>query len=386
MIPYGRQSITQADVEAVIEALRSDFLTQGPTIPRFERAVSERVASRHAVAVSSATAALHLTCRALELGPGDRLWTSPITFVASANCAQYCGAEVDFVDISLADYNMDVGALEAKLQNAARDNRLPKIVMPVHFAGASCDMISIKRVCDRYGVTIVEDAAHAVGSTYAGTAVGSCKYSAAAVFSFHPVKVVTTGEGGVITTNDERVAEEIRLLRSHGITRDRSRFQQTDDGGWYYELQQLGYNYRLTDLQAALGCSQLARLDRFIDRRNQLARAYQEQLQDLPLVLPKLSTVNTSAFHLYVVRVDQAKTRVTRRDLYDSLLQHGIGANVHFIPVHLQPYYRRQGFARGDFPNAELYYDTALTLPLFPELSEDQQRFITTSIRRALSG
>ena len=381
MIPYGRQAISAQDEDAVIEVLRSDWLTQGPLVPRFEQVVAAKVGARHGVAVNSATSALHIACMALGLGPGDRLWTSPITFVASSNCALYCGAAVDFVDIDARTYNMGVPALAEKLEAAQRTNTLPKIVMPVHFAGQSADMVGIHALAQRYGFRIIEDASHAVGGEYRGAPIGNCAYSDIAVFSFHPVKIITTAEGGMAMTNDAQLARRMQLLRSHGTTRVPEEMQEVDPGAWYYEQLALGYNYRMTDLHAALGVSQHQRIDEFVGRRRELARAYDEMLRDLPLKLPAQYSDGRSAFHLYVVQTDRARGAVDRRVLFDRLRAAGIGVNVHYIPVHLQPYYRKLGFRPGQFPQAEEYYANAISLPMYFGLSSAQQEQVVAALR-----
>lgn len=380
MIPYGRQEIDDADVAAVVQALRSDLITQGPIIPRFEAAIAARCEAAHGVAVSSGTAALHLACLAMDLGPGDRLWTSPISFVASANCALYCGAQVDFVDIDPVTRTMSVSALADKLMNAERTGELPRIVVPVHFAGLSCDMAAINVLAQRYGFRVLEDACHALGGSYRGRPVGSCLWSDAAVFSFHPVKGVTTGEGGMVVTNDSEVARRVTGLRSHGITRDRGGLEDPGQGPWYYEQQELGFNYRLTDLQAALGLSQLSRLADWVRRREALADRYDEAFAFLPLLLPKRPDRIDSAWHLYVVEVEEAKASQSRRSVFDELRAAGVGVNVHYIPIHTQPYYRRLGFRLGQFPAAEAYYQQAITLPLFPGLCQADQDYVVKSV------
>jgi UDP-4-amino-4,6-dideoxy-N-acetyl-beta-L-altrosamine transaminase len=383
MIPYGRQSVSQSDIDAVVEVLRSDRLTQGPAIERFERCVAEYAGSRHAVAVSNGTAALHLACLAAGLGQGDLLWTSPITFVASANCGRYCGADVDFVDIDPRTYDMSPEALEAKLVVARREGRLPKVVIPVHLAGQPCDMARIARLAEEYGFTVIEDAAHAIGATYRDSRTGDGAYSAMTVFSFHPVKMVTTGEGGMVLTNGQALAERITLLRSHGITRDSALMDREPDGGWYYQQIELGFNYRMTDLKAALGTSQMTRIDQFLERRRQIAARYDAGLADLPLMLPCQSSDSVSAWHLYVVRLNPAARR-SRAEVYDALQAAGIGVNVHYIPVHLQPYYRRLGFGPGMFPEAEAYYESALSLPLFPTLTAGEQDSVIAALTEVL--
>ena len=383
MIPYGRQDIRQSDIESVVEVLNSDWLTQGPAVPRFESVVADYCGVRHAVAVNSATSALHLACLALGLGPGDILWTSPNTFVASANCARYCGAEVDFVDIDPDTYNLCIKALAAKLETAERDGRLPKVLVPVHFSGQSCPMEEIRELANRYGFRIIEDASHAIGGKYLGLPVGSCCFSDITVFSFHPVKVVTSGEGGMAVTNDFSLHEKMALLRSHGIIRDLQRMEEDPHGGWYYQQIELGYNYRLTDIQAALGLSQLSRLDEYVQRRNELARRYDSMLVGLPLQTPSVSPVSYSAFHLYVIRIKSQKHG--RRQIFDALRAEGIGVNVHYIPVHTQPYYRQRGFRQGDFPVAEAYYEEAVSLPMYPTLTDTQQEEIVKALRSAIN-
>ena len=380
MIPYGRQDIDEADIAAVVSVLRSDWLTQGPEIPRFEAAMAARCGTQGAVAVSSATAALHLACRVLDIGPGDVGWTVPNTFVASANCLRYCGAEVDFVDIDSKTLNLSVPALAEKLQRAKRAGLLPKVVIPVHFAGRPCDMAAIGALSQEYGFRIIEDASHAVGARYGAAAVGACAHSDMTVFSFHPVKVMTTGEGGMVTARDPAVLKRLARLRSHGITRDTEEMEGPCEGPWYYQQVELGFNYRMTDLQAALGYSQLARLDRFLARRRALARRYDELLEAFPLARPPLD--DASAWHLYVVRLWDA-TR--RRPVFEALRNVGIGVNVHYIPVHLQPDYRRLGFQPGDYPVAETYYEGALSLPLHARLTDAEQDFVVAALREALA-
>jgi UDP-4-amino-4,6-dideoxy-N-acetyl-beta-L-altrosamine transaminase len=382
-IPYGRQSVTDDDVQAVVDVLRSDFLTQGPAVPAFERAVAEACGAAHAVAVNSATSALHLACLALGVGPGDLVWTSPITFVASANCARYCGADVDFVDIDPATYNLSVPALAEKLEVAARSGRLPKVVVPVHLAGAPCDMAGIAELARRYGFRVLEDASHAVGARHGETPVGACTLSDIAVFSFHPVKIITTGEGGMALTNDRGLARRMELLRSHGVTREPAEMAEAPHGGWYYEQTALGFNYRMTDLQAALGRSQLARLEASIAARHRVADRYDRALAPLPLVTPRRPAAGRSAFHLYVVLVEDGAP-ADRRRVFDHLREHGVGVNVHYIPVHLQPDYRRLGFRPGSFPVAERYYARALSLPMFPTLTEAQQDRVVSLLEGVL--
>jgi len=385
MIPYGRQDITQADVDAVTDVLRSDFITQGPTIPRFEQAVTSRVGAAHGVAVNSATSALHVACAALHLGPGDILWTVPNTFVASANCGRYCGADIDFVDIDSFTWNLSVPALKEKLVAARRDDRLPSVVVPVHFGGQPTDQEEIWNLAQEYDFRVLEDASHSVGASRNGEPAGSCRWSDIAVFSFHPVKIVTTAEGGMALTNDAELAERMRMLRSHGITRNPARLQlaAAPPPAWYYEQHLLGFNYRMTDIHAALGLSQLARLDGYVERRNALARRYEESLATLPLQLPGIRPGNHSAFHLYVIRLVEPRAGAHRR-VFDELRRHGIGVNLHYTPVHLQPYYRALGFREGMFPAAEAYGESAISLPLFPIMTEQQQDTVVTVLRKAL--
>jgi len=375
MIPYGRQDIRQEDIDRVVEVLRSDFLTQGAQVPVFEAAVAAATGAAHAVAVNSATSALHVACLALGLGPGDFLWTSPITFVASANVGRLCGAEVDFVDIDPETFNMSPVALEAKLERAAAAGRLPKVLMPVHMAGQSCDMEAIGALARRYGVRVIEDASHAIGGRLNGVPVGACADSDIAVFSFHPVKIVTTAEGGVATTNDADLAQKMQLYRSHGVTRDPALMDRDSEGGWYYQQIALGLNYRMTELQAALGVSQMTRLGEYVARRNQLADRYDAALGNLPLKRPGRQPGACSAFHLYVVRVGDRQ----RAPVFARLRDADIGVNVHYIPVHLQPYWRDLGFRPGQFPQAEAYYRGAISIPLYPGLTaQDQDRVIAT--------
>ena len=380
MIPYGRQDISEDDIAAVAEVLRSDFLTQGPAVPRFEAAVAERVGAGHGVAMNSATSALHVACAALGLGPGDALWTSPITFVASANCALYCGASVDFVDIDPDTFNMDPAALARKLAATPAERR-PKIVVPVHMGGQSADMAAIAALGAEFGFRIVEDASHAIGGTYRGRPVGSGAHADVTVFSFHPVKIVTTAEGGMAMTNDPDLAARMGRLRSHGITRAPEEMTEPSHGPWYYQQIELGWNYRLTDVQAALGLSQLARLDAYVARRNALAERYDRLLADLPLALPGRQAQTLSAFHLYVVRVPEARHRA----VFERLREAGIGVQLHYIPVHMQPHYRAMGFAEGDFPEAERYYRRAISLPLYPTLTEAEQDTVVARLKEALA-
>lgn len=385
MIPYGRQLIDQADIDAVTEVLRSDFLTQGPAVPTFERVVATRCGAAHAVAANSATSALHIACLALGVGPGDLVWTSPITFVASANCALYCGAEVDFVDIDPRTYNLSPDCLEEKLVAAERAGRLPKVVIPVHLAGQSCDMAAIHALGQRYGFRIIEDASHAVGADYLGRPVGDCRYSDITIFSFHPVKIVTTGEGGIALTNSAELAEAMALYRSHGITRDPTQMEREPDGGWYYEQVALGFNYRMTDMQAALGSSQMTRLDTFVARRRALAARYDAAFAGLDIVRPWQDPATDSSWHLYVIRLDQRRNPVGHRAAYDRLRADGIGVNLHYMPVYLQPYYRRLGFTPGHCPEAEHYYAEAISIPLYAGLTDEDQDKVVAAVRAAVS-
>lgn len=378
-IPYSRQEISDADIAAVADVLRSPFLTQGPAIERFEAEFAALHKSKHAVAVCNATAALHLACLALGVGRGDLVWTSPISFVASANCALYCGADVDFVDIDPVTRNMSVDALAERLAVAERDGRLPKVVVPVDFSGLPCDLEEIRSLADRYGFKIISDSSHAVGATYRGEPIG--RYADISVFSFHPVKIVTTGEGGLCLTDDAALADRIKLLRSHGITRNAAQMQCGGEGSWYYEQIDLGFNYRITDIQAALGSSQLTSLDEKFRRRDEIARRYDDKLARLPLKLPVRLNDRQSAHHLYIVEVAHG---VSRSDVFAALRADGILVNVHYIPIHLQPYYRARGFAPGDFPASEAYYAGAITIPLFPSLDPSEQDYVVERLTSAI--
>lgn len=386
MIPYGRQDISAGDIDAVARVLRSDFLTQGPEVPAFEKAVADYCGAAHAVAVNSATSALHIACLALGVGPGDWVWTSPITFVASANCALYCGAKIDFVDIDLATFNMSVDRLSEKLQLAEQKGNLPKVVIPVHLAGQSCDMAQVFALAQRYGFKIVEDASHAVGGKYLGEPIGSGRFSDITVFSFHPVKIITTAEGGMAMTNNAELARRMFLLRSHGITRDPGMMTRAPDGPWYYQQIDLGFNYRMTELQAALGSSQLQRLDAFVGRRNRLAAQYGDLLKGAPLTVQHSADYSYSAYHLYVVRLDLEEVGATRRQVFEDLLRRGIGVNIHYIPVHLQPYYQDMGFTHGDFPDAEKYYKEAISVPMFSALTDAEQSTVAAALTDAVGG
>jgi UDP-4-amino-4,6-dideoxy-N-acetyl-beta-L-altrosamine transaminase len=381
MIPYGRQDITQADINAVVEVLQSDFLTQGPQIQKFEKAISKYCNAKHAIAVNSATSALHLACLSLGLKKGDWLWTTTITFVASANCGLYCGAKVDFVDIDPATYNLCPKSLENKLIKAKELGKLPKVVVPVHLCGQSCDMKAIHALSKEYGFKIIEDASHAIGGKYLNESIGNCKYSDITVFSFHPVKIITTGEGGMVLTNNSKLAKHMSLLSSHGITRDPSQMTHEADGEWYYQQVDLGFNYRMTDMQAALGLSQLERLDGYVSRRHEFATRYNELLKDLPLVTPYQHNDRYSAFHLYIIRL---KNRNKHKQVFEYLRKSGIGVNLHYIPVHTQPYYQQTGVKFTDLKQAEQYYKDAISLPLYPTMTVQQQDVVISSLRKAL--
>ena len=384
MIPYGRQDITQEDVDAVIEVLRSDFLTQGPKVPQFEAALARYCDATHAVAVNSATSALHIACLALGLGKGDWLWTTPVTFVASSNCALYCGAKVEFVDIDPRTYNLDPVALERKLIAAEAAGTLPKVVVPVHLCGEPCDMQAIHALSLRFGFKIIEDASHAVGGSYQGRKIGACQYSDITVFSFHPVKIITTAEGGLAMTNDADLAERMELFRSHGITRDPALMTHEADGGWYYQQIELGYNYRMTEIQAALGVSQMKRLDTFVARRHQIADRYDRLLASLPVTTPVRGQDGYSGLHLYVIRLNLDQINPTHAQVFERLRAAGIGVNLHYIPVHTQPYYQAMGFKVGDYPEAEAYYSEAISLPMFPNLDDALQDEVIAALTQAL--
>lgn len=386
MIPYGRQDINQQDIDAVVRVLQSDFLTQGPQVPAFEQMLAGYVGVEHAIAVNSATSALHIACLALGLGEGDWLWTTPITFVASANCALYCSARVDFVDIDPRTYNLCPQKLEEKLVAAKKAGKLPKIVVPVHLTGQPCDMAAIQALSKKYGFHIIEDASHAIGGNYKNEPIGSCRYSDITVFSFHPVKIITTAEGGVAVTNSQALAEKMQLLRSHGITRDAQQMTHEPDGPWYYQQIDLGFNYRMTDLQAALGQSQMQRLDEFVATRHQIAARYDNALADLPVMLPWQHPDSYSAYHLYVIRLQLSDIHSTHRQIFERLRAEGIGVNLHYIPVHTQPWYQRMGFKVGDFPEAERYYAEAISLPMYATLTELQQKKVLAVLNVALSG
>ena len=386
MIPYGRQDIQDCDVDAVLAVLNSDFLTQGPVVPKFEKGVRKICGVQHAVAVNSATSALHIALMALDVGPGDIVWTSPNTFVASSNAALYCGANVDFVDIDPVTYNMSIPTLQKKLQYAEELGILPKVVIPVHLTGQPCDMQAINILAQRYGFKVVEDASHAIGGRYLGEPIGNCAYSDITVFSFHPVKIVTTAEGGMALTNQDDLATRMDLYRSHGITRDPALMTRDPEGSFYYEQITLGYNYRLTDLQAALGVSQLKRLQHYIDRRHEIASRYMCELSNLPVILPKQADFSHSAYHLFVIRLDLDKIRpLSHGDVFQALRDRGILVNLHYIPVHTQPYYQKMGFEWGDFPNAESYYQSAISIPMFPTLDYEAQTKVISVLHEILT-
>ncbi|EOI6421378.1 TPA: UDP-4-amino-4,6-dideoxy-N-acetyl-beta-L-altrosamine transaminase [Vibrio cholerae] len=373
VIPYGKQDINQQDIDAVVEVLKSDFLTQGPKVPEFEQALVSQTGAQYALAVNSATSALHIACLALGLGEDDWLWTSPITFVASANCGLYCGAKVDFVDIDAATYNMCPQKLEQKLIQAKANGMLPKVVVPVHLCGQPCDMQAIGRLAEEYGFKVIEDASHSIGGQYHGKPIGNCEYSDITVFSFHPVKIVTTAEGGAVVTNSKVLADKMALLRSHGITRDPQQMVGESHGGWYYQQIDLGFNYRMTELQASLGVTQMQRLEEFVTARHRLANRYNQLLEELPIILPYQLENTYSGLHLYVIRLKLDQITLTRKQVFDALREHGIGVNVHYIPVHTQPYYQQIGFKQGDFPLAEQYYREAISLPMYHAMTEEQQ-------------
>lgn len=384
MIPYGRQNINQEDIDAVVDVLKSDFLTQGPQVPLFEKIIAQEVSARHAVAVNSATSALHIACMALDLGPGDWLWTTPNTFVASANVGLYCGASIDFVDIDRKTYNMSPLSLEKKLKEAELKKRLPKVLIPVHLCGQPCDMRAIHGLCQQYGVKIVEDASHAIGGSYLGSPIGSCEYSDITVFSFHPVKIITTAEGGAAVTNDEVLNRKLLLYRSHGITRDQNLMTEPSHGDWYYQQIVLGYNYRMTELQAALGVTQMQRLRQFVAKRHEIAKRYDVLLEKLPVEIPFHLENSYSGLHLYVIRLKLDEINLSHKEVFQSLRFNGIAVNLHYIPVHIQPFYKSIGFKFGDFPEAEKYYAEAISLPMYPDLSENDQAKVVDTLASLL--
>jgi len=384
-IPYGRQNITEEDIDAVVNVLKSDYLTQGPKVPEFEQAIKNHCNVQHALAMNSATSALHAACLALGVGKGDIVWTTPITFVASANCALYCGATVDFVDIDSQTYNLSVQSLKQKLETAKKQDKLPKVVIPVHLCGQPCDMESIYALSKEYGFSIIEDASHAIGGSYQNKPIGNCQYSDITIFSFHPVKIITTAEGGVATTNSDELAQKMDLLRSHGITRDNELMTHKPDGPWYYQQIDLGFNYRMTEMQAALGVSQIERLQSITESRHKIAKRYNEKLVGLPVVVPFQIEESYSGLHLYVIRLKLDDLKATHLEVFNALRAANIGVNLHYIPVHLQPYYQKNfGFKVGDFPQAEKYYKEAISLPLYPDLTDEQQDYIVETLKDIL--
>ena len=388
MIPYGHQDISEEDIEAVVDVLRSDYLTQGPAVPKFEQAICDYTGAKYGVAVNSGTSALHIACLALGLGRGDWLWTTPITFVASANCGLYCGAKVDFVDIDPISWNLSVEKLEEKLKEAERDGRLPKVVVAVHLCGLSCDMEKISNLSKQYGFSIIEDASHALGGQYQEKNIGNGQYSDISTFSFHPIKNITTGEGGMAVTNNPQLAEKMRRLRSHGITGDPALMTCPKEGLWYYQQIELGFNYRMSDLHAALGISQLKRLDEFIVNRRNIAKQYDQSLSELPLQLPSKSKTNSeessSAYHLYIIRLQNSQRKSDRKTVLEALRDKDIQAHVHYIPLHTQPYYQQFGFKEGDFPEAENYYSEAMTLPIYSAMSNAEQDTVVRELKTEL--
>ena len=384
-IPYGRQNITDKDIDAVVNVLKSDYLTQGPKVPEFEQTIKDNCDVQYALAMNSATSALHVACLALGVGEGDLVWTTPFTFVASANCALYCGAVVDFVDIDPQTYNLSVECLEKKLELAKKQDKLPKVVIPVHLCGQSCDMEAIYELSQEYGFSIIEDASHAIGGSYQNKPIGNCQYSDITIFSFHPVKIITTAEGGVATTNSDKLAQKMDLLRSHGITRDTELMTHKPDGPWYYQQIDLGFNYRMTEMQAALGVSQIERLKSITKSRHKTAQRYNEQLASLPVITPFQIQESYSGLHLYVIRLKLDEIKPTHLEVFNSLRAANIGVNLHYIPVHLQPYYQKHfDFQTGDFPQAEQYYKEAISLPLYPDLTKEQQNYIVATLEGIL--
>lgn len=383
-IPYGRQSINESDINAVVEVLRSEYLTQGEVVPRFENSVANYVGVEHAVAVNSATSALHIACLALGLNQGDWLWTTAISFVASANCGVYCGANIDFIDIDPKTYNLCTIDLERKLSIAESKGILPKIVVAVHMSGQSCDMNAIRKLSVRYGFKVIEDASHAIGGKYKNERIGSCRYSDITIFSFHPVKIITTGEGGIAVTKVNAYAKTMKLLRSHGINRDINEYINKSDGPWYYEQTNLGFNYRMTDIQAALGLSQMSRIDNFVQVRNEIASRYNELLNDQEVIIPWLHPDNYSSYHLYIIRIDSGRKNYSKLTVFETLRSLGIGVNLHYIPIYKHPYFSRKGYDSKNFPNSELYYSEAVSLPIFPLLTNKQQQFVVMAIKDIL--
>lgn len=384
MIPYGRQEIDSEDVEAVLKTLRSDWLTQGPTVPEFEQLIGSYCEAKHAIATNSATSALHIACLALGVKKGDKVWTSPVSFVASANCALYCGADVDFVDVNPITYNLCPELLEKKLIQAKKSGDLPRVLIPVHLAGQSCDMAKIYELSQRYSFRIIEDASHAIGGQYKESLIGGCRFSDITVFSFHPVKIITTGEGGMALTNSKKLADKVRLLRSHGIIKDQSLMQGPIDGPWYYEQTSLGYNFRMTDLQASLGISQSKRLDSIIERRRSIASKYDRELEALPLITPAQSLDCLSSWHLYIVKLKLSEISRTKKEVFESMREKGIGVNLHYIPIYRHPYYRSLGLSDKDFPNSAEYYREAMTIPIYPNMTEEQQASVIAALTSSI--
>ena len=384
VIPYARQSITKQDIDAVVEVLKSDYLTQGPVVPAFEDAVANLVGAKHAIAGNSATSMLHIACLALGVTDEDLVWTSPISFVASANCALYCGAEIDFVDIDSETFNMSPTALATKLDEAQKSNKLPKVIIPVHMGGQSCDMKSIGLLAKQYGIKVIEDASHAIGGSYDSRSIGNCAHSDITIFSFHPVKIITSGEGGMATTQDDSLAHKLRMLRSHGITRNEAEFEFANDGPWYYEQQELGLNYRLTDIAAALGLSQLRQIDTFINQRNRIATRYDDAFASTQVAIPHIDSDCISAFHLYIARCDFENSDVTRVQLFQNMKNSGVFLNLHYIPIYRQPFYSKMGFDPKSFPNAELYYKQAFSIPMYADLAQADQDTVISSLFGAL--
>ena len=384
MIPYGKQSISKSDIEAVKKVLKSDFITQGPKVPEFEKIVKNFVGSKYAFAMNSATSSLHIACLAIGLKKGDFLWTSSNSFVASANCGIYCGAKIDFVDIDPNSYNMDMKLLKEKLEIAKKNKKLPKVVIPVHMAGQSCDMKTMRALSKQYGFKIIEDASHGIGSKYNDKYVGGCQYSDITVFSFHPVKIITTGEGGVATTNNRALAKKIDILRTHGITKNKKDMINPSHGPWYFEQLELGFNYRMTDIHASLGINQMKSLKKFVTKRNSLARNYNNLLKALPLSTPEQSENTLSSFHLYIVRIDLKKLKNKKNKIFNLLRKKGIGVNVHYIPIHYHPFYQNLKFKKGYLPETEKYYEEALSLPIYPDLSFKDQKYIVNSLEEVL--
>ncbi len=373
MIPYGKQDINQDDIDAVVEVLKSDYLTQGPKVPQFEDNIIEYCGCEFAIAVNSATSALHIACLALDVGKNDIVWTSPISYVASANCALYCSAKIDFVDIDPVTYNLSTIKLQGKLEHAVRNNlQLPKVVIPVHLSGQSCDMEAIYALSKKYDFSIVEDASHAIGGRYKGKPVGNCKFSDITIFSFHPVKIVTSAEGGMATTNNAEIADKMSLLRNHGVTREAGKMTEKSHGDWYYQQIALGYNYRMTDLQAALGVSQMKRLNEFVNKRNEIAKLYNKSLNELPVILPVQQADSISSSHLYIIRLKLNELGLSHREIFNKLRDENLGVNLHYIPIHMQPYYQQKGFREGYLPEAEKYYTEAISLPLYSQMTEEE--------------